>query len=104
MKKRLLIACFIALTAARAQCGDCIKNQDGNVVCRKGQCATDQYGKVLCAKEGGGAIRDQYGNVVCGMGNCAADDQGQVKCSNKPGGGAATVRTVSEMPRRVPEG
>jgi len=48
----------------------------------------DQYGKVLCAKEGGGAVRDRYGNVKCGLGSCATDDMGQVKCSSQPGGGA----------------
>ena len=30
----------------------------------------DEYGKVYCAKEGGGAMREQYGKVVCGIGYC----------------------------------
>jgi hypothetical protein len=59
-------------------------------VCGEGQCATDQYGKVFCAKAGGGAIRDQYGDVRCGVGQCATDDLGQIKCSMKAGGGATT--------------
>jgi len=65
-------------------------SQDGDVVCGKGQCAIDQYGKVFCAKEGGGALKDQYGNVKCGLGYCAVDDMGQVQCSTQPGGSAAT--------------
>jgi hypothetical protein len=44
MNSRFLIGCFLIL-AASAQ-GPmpriCIKNQDGNVVCGKGQCAMDQ--------------------------------------------------------------
>jgi hypothetical protein len=73
MKNRFLIGCFLTLAACTQvnAAGDCIKNQDGNVVCGKGQCATDQYGKVFCAKEGGGAMRDQYGDVKCGVGYCA---------------------------------
>jgi hypothetical protein len=84
------IGCFLMLTGgAHANAADCIKNQDGNVVCGGGQCATDQYGKVFCAKAGGGATKDQDGHVKCGVGLCAKDDLGQVKCSTKPGGGAA---------------
>jgi hypothetical protein len=49
----------------------------------------DQYGKVLCAREGGGAIRDRNGVVRCGAGMCAVDDEGRVMCSSRPGGGAA---------------
>ena len=56
----------------------------------KGSAQTDQYGKVFCAKEGGGAMRDQDGKVKCGVGYCAADDQGRMQCSTRPGGGAAT--------------
>jgi len=86
-----LIGCLllVAATAANAA-GDCIKNQDGDVVCGKGQCAIDQYGKVFCAKEGGGAIRDQYGNVKCGVGYCAKDDLGDIHCAKQQGGGATT--------------
>ena len=86
-----IIGCvlLVAATAANAA-GDCIKNQDGDVVCGKGQCAIDQYGKVFCAKAGGGAMKDSYGDVKCGVGLCATDDLGQIKCSQKAGGGAAT--------------
>jgi hypothetical protein len=86
-----LIGCLLMLVAAtQADAGDCIKNQDGNVVCGEGQCAMDQYGKVFCAKAGGGAVRDRNGDVKCGVGFCAPDDLGQIKCSTKPGGSAAT--------------
>jgi hypothetical protein len=89
MNSRFLIGCFLILAAsAQVNAADCIKNQDGNVVCGKGQCAMDQYGKVFCAKEGGGAVRDSSGNVQCGVGHCAADDGGRIRCSTKPGGGA----------------
>ena len=49
----------------------------------------DPYGKVFCAREGGGAMREQFGAVVCGIGYCAADDTGRIRCSTRPGGGAA---------------
>lgn len=87
----VLVGCFAMLAAgAEVNAANCIKNQDGNVVCGEGQCALDQYGTVFCAKAGGGAMRDQYGNVKCGAGFCATDDMGQIKCSSKPGGSAAT--------------
>ena len=92
MKNRFLIGCFLVFAASTQvnAAGDCIKNMDGNVVCGEGQCVTDQYGKVLCAKAGGGAMRDQYGDVKCGVGYCATDQQGHLKCSTKPGGSATT--------------
>ena len=31
----------------------------------------DRYGKVFCAKEGGGAMKDEVGSVKCGVGYCA---------------------------------
>jgi len=65
---------------------DCIKNQSGEIVCGKGECTTDQYGKVFCAQAGGGALRDLYGNVQCGVGGCAKDSYGTVWCSSEPGG------------------
>ena len=72
MKTAFLICCLLTLAAGTpVNAADCIKNQDGNVVCGQGQCATDQYGKVFCAKEGGGAMRDQDGKVKCGVGYCA---------------------------------
>lgn len=68
---------------------DCVNNQNGNVVCGNGQCEQDQYGKVFCAKPGGGAIKDLYANVLCGVGYCEKDILGQVWCSKVPGGSAA---------------
>ena len=93
MKNRLLVGCFLTLAASTLvnAAGDCIKNQDGNVVCGKGQCATDQDSKVFCAKEGGGAMTDEYGKVRCGLGYCATDDMGKIRCSRKAGGGAMTI-------------
>ena len=91
MKSILFIACFLTLAVAtQVHAGDCIKGQDGNVVCGEGQCATDQFGAVKCAKAGGGAVRDQSGEVKCGIGYCATDELGNLKCSTKAGGGAAT--------------
>jgi len=89
-RSRFLVGCFMLLAAAGTNAADCIRNQDGAVVCGKGQCAIDQYGKVFCAKEGGGAMSDQYGNVKCGVGYCATDDLGEIHCSRQPGGGATT--------------
>ena len=66
-----LIGCLLALAAGtRVLAADCIRNSDGNVVCGDGQCAMDQYGKVFCAKAGGGAMRDRNGDVKCGVGYC----------------------------------
>ena len=82
MRSRLAVRCLSILALAistEVTAGDCIKDQNGNVVCGKGQCATDQYSKVLCAKDGGGAIKDRNGDVKCGVGFCATDDMGQVK-------------------------
>jgi hypothetical protein len=93
MKNGCLVGFLAALAVLSAQvnAADCVRDSSGNVVCGRGQCATDQYGKVLCAKnEGGGAMRDQYGDVKCGVGYCAIDDLGEIKCSTRPGGGAAT--------------
>ena len=58
-------------------------------MCGKGQCETDQYGKIFCAGAGGGAIKDKYANVQCGVGYCAKDYLEQVWCSKEPGGAAA---------------
>ena len=46
----------------------------------------DSYGKLHCAKRGGGVMRDQYGKVLCGVGYCASDDTGRILCSTIPGG------------------
>jgi hypothetical protein len=90
MSTRLALACaFATLVACPVLAGDCIRDTNGNVVCGRGQCMMDPYGKVSCAREGGGAVREQYGAVVCGIGYCAVDDMGRVWCSTKPGGGAA---------------
>ena len=82
----ILTLLFAVNTGVNA--GDCIKDSNGNPVCGNGQCALDQYGKVLCARAGGGALRDRFGDVRCGLGRCATDDQGQVMCSREPGGDA----------------
>ena len=85
----LAILLFAVALAADAEESSCLKNEYGEVVCGRGQCAADQYKKVWCAAPGGGAVKDKYGEVVCGTGYCAIDDQSQVWCSTKSGGGAA---------------
>ena len=56
MKNRFVLCCSFGFSrfTTVVDAGIAFKNQYGNVVCGKGQCATDRYGKVLCAKEGGG--------------------------------------------------
>ena len=72
MKNRFLVVCLLTLAAAtQVDAGDCIKDQNGNVVLRKGRGATNERGQVFCAKEGRGAMTDQVGNVKCGVGPCA---------------------------------
>ena len=88
MKSGIVVGCLLLAFVTAADAADCVKDQDGKVVCGAGQCATNQYGKVFCAKEGGGAVRDRFGGVKCGVGMCAEDNFGTVKCSNQPGGGA----------------
>ena len=56
------------------------------MVCGRGQCARDSYGKVYCAPAGGGALPDQYGTVKCGTGYCTRDEWGEVFCSRTRGG------------------
>lgn len=86
-----ILACLLltfAVTAA-AQNTNCIKNDRGELVCGRGECATDPYKKVFCAKAGGGAMKDRFGKVVCGVGYCAKGGDGEVRCSKEPGGSAA---------------
>ena len=87
------LAALMLLAAATVSGGadnsGCVKNDKGEVVCGKGECATDQYKKPFCAKAGGGAQKDRYGVVVCGAGYCAKDGEGRIWCSKDPGGSAA---------------
>lgn len=88
MQSTLLLALSLLFAVvAPVDAADCITNANGQVVCGKGQCARDQYGKVFCAGPGGGAVADGSGNVVCGVGACIVDDMGKVQCSTTPGGG-----------------
>ena len=90
MVLRCLAAYLFGLfIAAPALAGECLRDSDGAVVCGRGSCMIDWYGKLYCSREGGGAMRDQNGNVVCGVGYCASDDTGRVMCSTLPGGGVA---------------
>ena len=91
MRIRFVVGCLVTLIAASdVMAADCITDSHGMVVCGKGQCAPDQYGKVFCAQEGGGAVKNRYGTVMCGVGYCAKDDLGDIHCARKPGGGATT--------------
>ena len=90
MRIRFIVGCLVTLIAASdVMAADCITDSHGMVVCGKGQCAPDQYGKVFCAQEGGGAVKNRYGTVMCGVGYCAADDTGRLLCSARPGGNVA---------------
>lgn len=93
MTNRLILGCLVVLFASMdVGAAECMHDIDGHVVCGQGQCARDPYGKVYCARAGGGAMTDQYGAVKCGTGYCTRDEWGQVFCSRTPGG-AATVDT-----------
>ena len=93
MTNRLIFACLVLLFACtEASAAECMQDQGGNVVCGRGQCARDPYGKVYCAPAGGGALADQYGTVKCGTGYCTRDEWGEVFCS-RTRGGAAMVDT-----------
>jgi hypothetical protein len=77
---------LLALSSAEA---NCIRDQDGRVVCGGGQCERDSHGRVYCAQPGGGAMKGRYGQVLCGIGYCARNRDGEVWCSTRRGGGAA---------------
>lgn len=89
MKYLITLSLLSILFAAPGANANCIRDQDGRVVCGGGQCERDRYGKVYCAQPGGGAMKDRYGEVVCGIGYCARNRDGEVLCSVRPGGGAA---------------
>lgn len=90
MKQLLLLFAFIITVAAPLETSaNCIRDQDGRVVCGGGQCERDRYGVVHCAQPGGGAMKGRYGEVLCGLGYCARNREGEVWCSRVRGGGAA---------------
>lgn len=89
MKITITAALCAALVISVSVEADCINNQEGQLVCGKGQCEADEYGKIFCAEAGGGAMRDESGKVQCGVGYCARDELGHVFCSKKPGESAA---------------
>ena len=89
VKYSIVTILFSVLVLSFSAHADCVKNQYGDVVCGKGQCDTDQYGKVFCADLGGGAIRDRHATVRCGVGYCEKDSFGKVWCSRELGGAAA---------------
>jgi len=107
MRIRFVVGCLVTLIAASdVMAADCITDSHGMVVCGKGQCAPDQYGKVFCAQEGGGAVKNRYGTVMCGVGYCATDNSGEILCSLKPGGVRRSIPTaksnvlwVASLPR-----
>ena len=80
---------MLAFTLSNYAYADCFTTQAGKVVCGKGHCESDQYGKIYCAEAGGGALRNAKGKVVCGKGDCSADGLQKVWCSKEVGGGAA---------------
>ena len=87
--KRGIIGLIAAGAATAADNSNCLKNERGEVVCGKGECVTDRYKKIYCAKAGGGAQKNRFDVVVCGVGYCAKDGHGQVWCSKEAGGSAA---------------
>ncbi len=93
MKKLRGVILLASLAVPIGANANCINDLYGNVVCGKGQCEADRFGKIYCADAGGGAMKDQFANVQCGVGYCAKDKFGHVWCSKEPGGGAATDST-----------
>lgn len=86
---KILAIIALALCPLGSLQANCVQNQYGVVVCGAGQCEKDQYGKVFCARAGGGALRAEYGEVLCGTGFCVRNSDSEVWCSTVPGGGAA---------------
>jgi hypothetical protein len=89
MKYIVTLGFTLLLLSATGANANCIRDQDGRVVCGGGQCERDSHGKVYCAQPGGGAMKGRYGEVQCGVGYCARNRDGEVWCSRRRGGGAA---------------
>ncbi len=88
MRYRIIVFLVITLSVAVQVHADCMNDSYGRRMCGKGQCKMSQYGKVLCAREGGGAANNKNDNVQCGIGYCIVDDYNRVWCSTIPGGKA----------------
>ena len=89
MKKLLRFLPLIFVMVVGSSEADCIKNQNGEVVCGGGKCLADYLGKVFCTPAGGDAVLDRFGKVKCGPGVCKKDSYSKIWCSKEPGGGAA---------------
>ena len=79
MKHLLILFSALSLYTVSVE-ANCLKNINGEVVCGKGECIRDRYGKVHCASAGGGALKDGYGQVQCGIGFCKRDRYKVVWC------------------------
>jgi hypothetical protein len=90
MRKAVIICFIVALTVVNQVNADCIRNLYGKVLCGRGKCEIDQFGRVFCAQKDGGIMKDIYGNILCGVGHCAKNYMGQVWCSVEQDGSVAT--------------
>ena len=88
----VLVATWLFFSASSAS-ADCMKDQNGEFFCGKGQCQRDRLGMVFCsAFLNGSAIRNHRGEVVCGRGHCVETSKREVVCSTEQEGGALLDR------------
>lgn len=93
-KTSSIVSATIWLVFAAGTAGaDCMKDQNGEFFCGKGQCQRDQSGMVLCsAFLNGGAVRNYRGQIVCGRGHCIETSKREVICSTEQEGGVLLDR------------
>jgi hypothetical protein len=82
LTRSLTIPCIAMLLAAGPGHADCMKDASGEVICGKGECQRDRYGRVYCAAfRDGSAVRTSRGQILCGKGECVTTSRGEVFCS-----------------------
>ena len=81
MRHLVIVSIIVALIAVTQVNADCLNDQYGKVLCGRGKCELDQFGRVICTQRYGGIMKDRYGNILCGVGHCTKDSHGQIWCS-----------------------
>jgi hypothetical protein len=86
-------ATVLLMLAGVPAAADCMKDSGGEVICGKGECQRDRYGRVRCSMfQDGAAVRDRHGEILCGRGQCVTTSRGEVYCSTVWRGAAEVDR------------
>jgi hypothetical protein len=100
MKYRIIVVLIAFFSMISPVSADCLNDSYSRRVCGKGECKMSTYGKVYCAREGGGAANNKNDKVECGIGYCITDDYDRVWCSKVPWGKV----TIDENGKMVCDG